>query len=209
MRIAAVSDLHGHLPEIPDCDVLLLGGDYCPMSKPVDQAWWLRDHFTPWLRGIRNRGIEIFGVAGNHDIIFEKRPDLVPPLPWNYLQDSGCYFGGMFLYGSPHQRRFYDWAFNLDEPELAKKWEAIPDDTDILLLHGPPLGLGDFSIHGNERIGSPSLRSRIDEIQPKLVIYGHNHSGFGRYQLGESILLNCSLVNEKYEPVNDVWVIDV
>jgi len=66
VRICCVSDLHGALPAIPDCDLLLLGGDYCPTSR--DQNWWLRDYFKPWLEEIAERGTVIVGVAGNHDL---------------------------------------------------------------------------------------------------------------------------------------------
>ena len=36
---------------------------------------------------------------------------------------------------------FCDWAFNLERGEpLQKKWDLIPEDTDILITHGPPIG---------------------------------------------------------------------
>jgi len=209
MKIAAVSDLHGHLPEIPECDLLLLGGDYSPDTKTELQ--WLNQIFKNWLYDLRCRGDirQIVGVAGNHDIKFEKRPELIPTMSWTYLQDDFTHVDELKIYGSPWQPRFCDWAFNLDEPELERKWSLIPDDTDILVLHGPPRGYGDFSPYGKEHTGSPSLLKRIQEIKPKLVVAGHIHSGHGRYMIGDTIFLNCSYVNEKYQPSNPVQVVEI
>ena len=206
MRIICVSDLHGHFPSIPDCDLLLLSGDYCPMSK--HQHWWYRDKFAIWLNGLSNR-MKIIGVAGNHDFIFEEYPHLLPVLNWEYLQDSGCEFNGLKFWGTPWTLRFHDWAFNADENELNQKFGLIPDDTDIIITHGPPLGYGDFSQYGKERIGSKYLYDKIVRIQPKLVVYGHNHDGYGRYQIGNTVCLNCALVNDAYKPVNSIQVIDI
>lgn len=206
MKICAVSDLHGHFPNIPDCDLLLLGGDYCPYTK--DQFWWFRDSFGPWLESLSSR-MQVVGVAGNHDLIFEKKDAVIPKMQWIYLQDSGCEFKGYKIWGSPHQNRYFDWAFNADEPELMQYWNMIPNDTDILLLHGPPFGYGDFSPHGSERTGSPSLTERIMEIQPKLVIAGHIHSGYGSYMIGQTQFYNAAYVDEKYQPKNVVWEIDI
>lgn len=206
MKIACVSDLHGFLPEIPECDLLLLGGDYCRSTK--DEHWWYRDKFKPWIDKLSQR-MKIIGVAGNHDEVFEKKPHLVPKMEWTYLQDSGCEWEGLKFWGSPWQPRFCDWSFNADEEELDQKWELIPKDTDILLLHGPPRGYGDFSPYGKVHTGSPSLLQKIHEIYPKLVIAGHIHSGYGKYQIGESIFLNCSIVNEAYKMVNKIQVVEI
>ena len=206
MKICCISDLHGALPKVPYCDLLLLGGDYCPTTK--GQNGWLRDAFTPWLERVAERGTKIVGVAGNHDYIWEKRPDLVPRMPWTYLQDSEATVCGLRIYGSPWQPRFLDWAFNLDEPDLARKWEQIPEGIDVLLLHGPPHGAGDMTIN-QERIGSPSLRKRIEAVQPRLVVCGHNHGGYGRYMIGDTLVVNAALMDDNYRPVNPPIVLEI
>lgn len=61
-----------------------------------------------------------------------------------YLEDSGCEVLGYKIWGSPWSPTFFNWAFNLDIGEpLASKWELIPNDTEILITHGPPIGHGD------------------------------------------------------------------
>ena len=41
---------------------------------------------------------------------------------------------------STRQPEFGAWAYNLDRgPPLQKVWEKIPDDTDVLITHGPPI----------------------------------------------------------------------
>ncbi len=208
MKIACVSDLHGMLPEIPECDLLLLGGDIGPGSERDLRfhARWYDETFRKWLGIIK---VPTIAVSGNHDFIFQHGSDMVPDLPWTYLQDSGCEFQGLKIWGSPWQPVFGGWAFNATESQLAERWAMIPSDVDILLLHGPPRGYGDFSPYGNEHTGSPSLADRIRAVQPKLVVFGHIHSGYGEYRLGESRMLNASLVNESYEPVNTIRVVEV
>lgn len=206
MKICCVSDLHGYLPEIPDCDLLLLAGDYSP--HPKTELFWLGKYFAPWIAELSQR-MKIIGIAGNHDILFERYPDLVPQMKWEYLKDSGTEFGGLKIYGTPWQLRFYDWAFNASEEELSRIWAKIPDDTDIFLLHGPPLGYGDFVPDDNKYVGSPSLLKRIEEIKPKLVVYGHIHAGYGQYSIDNTILVNVAHCDEKYRPVNPPIVVEI
>lgn len=215
-RICCISDLHGHLPPVPDCDLLLLGGDLC---RHHDDYPWYAKKLKPWVDELAER-CKVVAVAGNHDFVFERLPEAVPAMNWSYLQDSGVEWNGLKIWGSPWQPRFYDWAFNLDEPELVKKWALIPDDTDILLLHGPPHGYGDKSHYkwktdddtawpGYEHTGSPGLTKRILEVKPKLAVAGHIHRGYGRYEIGSTVFVNASLVNEQYTPVNEPIVVEL
>lgn len=208
VKVACVSDLHGHLPDLPDCDLLLIGGDIVPLDiRPRDylgQAIWINRAFNQW---VKKWGKPTFVVAGNHDFVFEQDRHLVVPEGWTYLEDELAEFNGLKIWGSPWQPRFHDWAFNLCEANLAKRWDLI-SPVDILLLHGPPRGFGD-QCSRDERVGSPSLLSKIREIQPRLVVFGHIHEGFGSYRDGKVSLVNASLVNERYEPVNSVRIMEI
>ncbi len=62
-----------------------------------------------------------------------------------YLEDSSVQVMGLNIYGSPWQPMFCDWAYNLDRGEpCAKTWAQIPSETDILVTHGPPIGIGEL-----------------------------------------------------------------
>jgi Icc-related predicted phosphoesterase len=193
-------------PVIPECDLLLLAGDYCP-SRRVE-LWWYAKEFAPWVSKL-SATRKIVGVAGNHDTLFEQHKSLLPWIDWTYLEDSGIEWRGLNIYGTPWQPRFFDWAFNADEDKLERIWQQIPSNTDILVLHGPPLGYGDFSPYDKVHTGSPSLLKKIEEIKPKLVVAGHIHSGYGRYMIGDTIFVNASVVNEKYEMVNEPIVVEL
>lgn len=197
ISIVATSDLHGFLPEIPLCDLLLIGGDICPDGHEKEQSDWLGTTFRRWLRTVKAK--EIVAVAGNHDWVFQNRPELVPTLRWHYLLDSGITLFGYKIWGSPWQPVFFDWAFNLKEPELDEKWKLIPEDTNILLLHGPPYRYGDRNAQG-EHTGSPSLTKRIQEIQPQLVVCGHIHEARGDYHINQTHVLNVSQLDLRYQP---------
>jgi Icc-related predicted phosphoesterase len=213
MKVVAMSDMHGTLPDVPACDLLLLAGDITPVRDHgiERQALWLATEFREWLN--RQPARKVIGVAGNHDFVFERRPDRVPAdLRWTYLQDSEIHWEGLRIYGTPWQPWFYDWAFNLHEEELERKWALIPAAVDVLVLHGPPLGYGDgvpTRDGGVRRCGSPSLLRRIEEIKPKLAVFGHIHEGRGQWQLGPSVLANVTLVDAAYNVAYAPWEFDL
>jgi Icc-related predicted phosphoesterase len=207
-KIVAISDLHGTLPQIPPCDLLLIGGDICPISNhdPLFQASWLQVDFRQWLATLAAR--KMVYIAGNHDFVFEQLPQLVPrDLPATYLQDQRLEWEGLRIWGTPWQPWFHDWAFNLYESDLEKKWARIPDDTDIVVVHGPPFGYGDGvpKRDGIRRTGSPSLLKRIREVGPKLAVFGHIHEGRGEWQIGRTVLANVTILDAQYRHVYEPW----
>lgn len=196
MKIVAVADLHGDLPELPPADLVLLAGDICPTwSRAEDvrkQAAWLESDFRPWLESLQ--AARVIGIAGNHDVVFARAPECVPSLPWTYLQDSGCRFRGYGIWGTPWARVFDTWPFMLPEHELNKKWRLIPEDTDILLVHGPAFGLGDTTGSPPQSAGSVTLRARLNSLAPMLTVCGHIHEGRGLYLLSTRPSMRTALV---------------
>lgn len=141
-------------------------------------------------------------IPGNHDFGFEKS--------WDYLKqycedkgiivlnDSGCEVEGIKIWGSPIQPWFHDWAFNRWRGAPIKKhWDLIPEDTEILITHGPPYGILDRTRHG-DIVGCKDLLEKIKKTKIKLHVFGHIHEGAG-YQYKDGITyVNASVLDEYY-----------
>ena len=153
----------------------------------------------------------VIGIAGNHDWPFQNSPKAIKEadLPWTYLQDSSTTFKGLNVYGTPWSKEFGDWAFMKDELRLTGKWNMIPDDTDILICHGPPKYYGDRTWDGRFE-GSEGLTWRIGQVSPKLVVFGHIHEGRGDWQFGDTRLANVTLMDKHHEPgIHKPWVYEM
>ena len=76
LKVCCVSDLHGRLPKIPECDVLVIAGDVAPDSKwfgrvPVslyaeEQRDWFDAKFREWETSVVKAPF-ILAIPGNHD----------------------------------------------------------------------------------------------------------------------------------------------
>jgi Icc-related predicted phosphoesterase len=224
MRIVCVSDTHGiePLPVIPACDLLLHAGDIESVHlRPHDSAAQRRHLervFAPWLEAAPAR--HKVGIAGNHDFIGLRDPDVLYGLPWRYLCDETVEIEGLKIHGSPWTPPFFEWAFMLPEHELAAKWALVPADCDILLTHGPAYGFGDrvanwLTAGRDPHQGSHSLRAAV-EAHPalRLHVFGHIHEGYGEGLLdrpGREPLawLNAASVDERYERQQAPFVVDL
>ncbi|MEO8648077.1 MAG: metallophosphatase domain-containing protein [Acidobacteriota bacterium] len=215
MRIVCLSDTHNRHRqiEVPPGEILIHSGD-ATTNGTLDEV----KAFAGWFGRLPHKH-KIF-VAGNHDWLFQRDPDAASKLLGGgitYLQDSVAEIDGLKFYGSPWQPRFYDWAFNLFRgKELAEKWNLIPDDTEILITHGPPYGILDEveTPHGSaSHEGCQDLFERIkvlvDGGQLKLHVFGHIHGGYGTSEAFGVRFVNASNCDEGYRVTNSPVVIDL
>lgn len=133
------------------------------------------------------------------------------------LEDAACVIrGDLTVYGSPWTPFYRNWAFNLPRgPAILQKWKQIPDDTDILITHGPPLGRGDLAVDSDwfdryRHAGCLDLLHEVQRrVQPRVHIFGHIHEGRGATYDGQTLFVNASNMNEDFKPVNQCFVVDV
>ena len=97
--------------------------------------------------------------------------------------------------------------------DLEPIYAAIPSGIDILVSHQPPYGYGDRTFNPDsghvDRVGSRELLAAIEKVRPRIVICGHVHGGFGRFEHQGIPIYNVSVVDESYRLVNAPTVIDL
>lgn len=211
-RIVAISDTHSRHHQfvaLPEGDILIHAGD-ATVKGTFDEVV----EFNRWLGTLPHKH-KIF-IAGNHDFLFEKSPDMARALMSNvhYLQDSFVVVEGLKIYGSPWQPRFHDWAFNLDRgADIRRKWQQIPEDIDILVTHGPPYGILDMVSDRwtgvAEAVGCEELLPIVQHIKPRAHIFGHIHAGYGQLTQDGTQFVNASNCNELYKLVHSPIVLDL
>jgi len=216
MRIVAISDTHTKHKSIdpPEGDVLVHSGDFCLSGKQSEVV-----SFNKWLGKIENRYSKIIVVPGNHDIVLHtmlQRGNDPKSLFSNatLLIDESVEVDGIKFWGAPWTPTFFDWAFMLDRGEqIGSKWKLIPDDTDVLVTHGPPHGILDECphIHFNSMInvGCEELMKAVNKIKPAAHIFGHIHEGAGSLVKDKTHFVNASVCNRMYLPINPIKIIDL
>jgi hypothetical protein len=153
--------------------------------------------------------IYIVFIAGNHELSFDYKStwvvDAIKSLPTNvhYLEDSEIIIDDIKFYGSPWQPEFFDWAFNLPRgKKLEEKWEMIPNDTDVLITHGPPMYILDYTLRDMINVGCLALYNKVIQIKPKLHVFGHIHEGYGIKEQDGTMFVNASSATAQYELIN-------
>jgi Icc-related predicted phosphoesterase len=200
VHISDTHDLHKHI-DMPDGDVLIHSGD------------WFKDRgtlpglklFADWIQAQPHKHKIV--IAGNHDFpAQDNEADTSSTFKYrdiNYLKDSRLEIDGVKFWGAPWQPEYFNWAFNLprDGWRLKKHWSMIPDDTDVLITHGPPHGILDDAsppITGWEskypnHVGCKLLMERIQHLKLKAHCFGHIHVGVGQIEINGTIFSNASM----------------
>lgn len=205
IKIVCISDTHNRhrALELPQGDILIHAGDQAEGRGSLEEIV----DFNNWMGELDFK--HKIAIAGNHDFIFQENWSVIKNYTSNYiyLKDEWYEAEGLKFYGSPWQPAFCNWAFNLPRggTELAKKWRHIPDDTNVLITHGPPFGIGD-KIPGVTNAGCKLLKSRVRELTSlKLHVFGHIHEGYGQ----EGIFVNASVLDKNYKLNNSPIVVEI
>ena len=208
IRIVCISDTHGQHSKlgVPDGDVLIHAGDFMAFGDTPREIV----DFNQWLGGQPHRHKIV--IAGNHDLMFERHPGAARELLGNaiYLENSGTEVTGLKIWGSPVQPEFNNWAFNVARGAAIRRyWKMIPENTDVLVTHGPPFGVLDKSHPTAAHLGCEELAKAVKQIRPRLHVFGHIHGGRGESTSNETRFVNASVVNEAYRLVYEPQVVEI
>lgn len=168
LKIVGLSDIHGDLPVIPECDVVCCAGDISPLEIQTDQTSmvsWFCLEFLPWVESLPCK--KFMMISGNHDFFLQNihrrlidesdgyrrytwrsASDVMKKLlPGNlrgkynklvYLCDSSFEYEGKRFYGTPWIADLSRWAFYQDNDSLLEKYKNIPKKCDVIITHMPP-----------------------------------------------------------------------
>ncbi|KAL8707455.1 MAG: hypothetical protein Q9225_007752 [Loekoesia sp. 1 TL-2023] len=156
------------------------------------------------------------------------------------------------IYTTPYQPEFCNWAFPYERdedrfnPPNAKNPIPSWPEIDILLTHGPPMGILDETSK-DEIVGCEHLLRAVKRCRPRLHCFGHIHEGWGAQRMEwaeseaatipfddqrmlddrcvhvdvsgssekplkwgeETLMVNASIMNRRYQPVNAPWRVDL
>jgi len=213
MLVAIISDTHNKHDQIsvPDADLLVHCGDYSIHGSLVELM-----QFNKWLGTLPHKRKLV--IPGNHDFICEDLPILAKKEMSNatLLIDELIEIDGKRIYGSPWTPKYGKWAFMLPRVEMARIWEKVPENLDLLMTHGPPRRVMDLTVRDNSNVGCVSLLETCQRLAPKHHAFGHIHEGYGETTIawGYSGITNTHFINAAictvaYEPTNKPILVEI
>ena len=216
-RITFISDTHTKHDKVSG---FLTGGDILVHAGDLTGRGYITEieNFMKWYDNINNYDTKVF-IAGNHYFGFQDdnqklRGLLTGYKTIDYLEDDLMMVGEDYdnmikIWGTPWQPEFHNWAYNLPRGEkLKEKWDMIPTNTDILITHGPPFGKLDYVPYDGVNVGCEELMKRVEEIKPKIHVFGHIHEGYGYVFDGNTHFINAAVLNGRYEFRNKPITVD-
>ncbi len=214
MKLVIVSDTHGRHGNIqlPPGDVLIHCGDFSAYGNSTEVR-----KFAKWLDSQPHT--HKLATAGNHDKAVETNPDEAKRYftgNTRLLLDERVEIDGVRFWFSPWTPRFGNWYFMRERgPEMAAIWSKIPDDTDVLVTHGPPFGVSDlcppYHTTFRKHAGCIDLLNRVREVKPMLHCFGHIHDGYGVTEADEpsTMFVNAATCDEEYQATNPPIVVEI
>ena len=209
VKIVSISDTHlqfgNILDKVPDGDVFIHAGDFSDYGyledlKEFDEQLMSLPHPTKII------------IPGNHDSCLEKstvddiHTILDPSI--HLLINKSVTAHGVKFYGSPYVPEFGSWWFQMDKFNLEQNWKKIPQDTDVLITHGPAFGIGDIAyrdtVWGKAEVncGDFALAQELKRLNLKAHIFGHIHDSYGSRVIDGVKHLNVAGCDSSHELTN-------
>jgi Icc-related predicted phosphoesterase len=206
MRACHISDCHDVDQDLnvivpQGIDILFITGDMTYRGREDEMSI-----FIEHLVNLKKRITHIICVFGNHELGCEGRESeykiRLASIGVVLLNHESVIIEGFRIFGSPYTPEFFDWAFMYKRSKGSEIWATIPDNTQILLTHGPALDILDLCKGGN--VGCYDLRCRILNGLPdlKFHLFGHIHESYGSIEKNGVLFSNASLMDGRYRMVN-------
>ena len=227
LYVCAMSDLHGYLPEVEPCDLVLICGDIVPLriqERTKGSYKWFSTEFKEWAMDLPCD--KVIFIAGNHELSFPNHYNDYKQLFYNdskitylcheeyiYKHKDGKEYN---IFGTPYCQEFGNWAFMLPDPELEEQYSEIPENLDILLVHDQCYGYGDVLLQKNcpwangKHIGNKPLTKAVLEKQPRYLFTAHLHStDHNCIMINNTKRYNVSLKDENYQSVYEPLYLEI
>ncbi|KAK7046907.1 Ser thr protein phosphatase [Favolaschia claudopus] len=206
-RFVLLSDTHAQRCDVPDGDVLLHSGDLTQhgtlqeLKLTMEWLYALPHRLKIIIAGNHDSVVHREWYEANWDGLFLHRSKDGPEPAEEvlellkgpravaanivYLQDEQYKFKvwengkEWSVYGSPWSPYWGDWAFGYEREDGEALISRFPK-TDILLTHGPPKNILDFT-NGKDRAGCSDLLAALPRLKPRLHVFGHIHEARGAH----------------------------
>lgn len=202
--VTCISDLHGCQPSLRPGHLLIIAGDLT--AHDTEEQY---ENFAQW---IKQQPFEKIIIApGNHDTLMQiDQLNWEPPRNVELLIDEESVYHGLIIYATPWTLKFHgqnpnSCAYTAEtEAQLEQYFSRIPQDTDILITHSPPMGVNATTVAYSEGGSYALLQATTKLPYLKLHTFGHIHEARGismRYDAtSPHICVNASYVDRNYQP---------
>ena len=207
-RIAFASDLHEQLPVITkelNIDRLVLAGDISngwPDTLLKEERFWIK-RFEPWSKQVRDSGIKLVGIPGNHDFfpqVCRGSFRRVQSMFDIYVTNARIVMDGLtYIFFCYNQLE--EFAYYADAAEMVRMTNNHTDniETDFVVTHSPAYNI----LSGKADWGVPAIRDMVHRIRPKVAhIFGHVHTCRGYMEMHGVHHRNVAYCKGK---IDEVW----
>jgi len=189
LTIVVISDTHELHREvdIPAGSLLIHCGDLSMLSRSLRAI----HDFNDWLGELPHRHRIL--VPGNHDRFAEDPSNRKLISNATVLINEGIEVEGLRIWGIPITPVGPAFCERSAE-ERRRIYSRVPNETDVLISHGPPRGILDRSPGSSFHSGDQELLDAVTRVKPRLHVFGHIHGAHGLFGTKDTLFANAALL---------------